>query len=178
VAAIDLSFGVNEQDFRKYVCEHLWDSIDPAAPLIRGGAPEVRIGAFKLDLLSANRDGGLSVVEFKVCASNEAVHQLFLYPRAVKKALERDGGPIPSLRAVLVTPFLDRGVVEAVRSLGGLPCPMVFRLCVPDGMGGAVLRDPEREPVPGDRYWDQVDEGRRDLRSENGHVMVRGERLM
>jgi hypothetical protein len=39
-----------EREFRAYIEEHHWDSIDPEVPLLRPGAAEVRIGALILDL--------------------------------------------------------------------------------------------------------------------------------
>jgi hypothetical protein len=145
----------NERTFREYIEKHHWAAIDPEVPLVRPSAAEVRIGALILDLVARNDKGGITLVEFKVKATKDTLAQLLLYPRAFRKALEKAGCPqIPALRIVLVSPFIDRGVVELAETIQS-PYPIQIRLCVRDGSEGVRLTSPNEPGISEDHCWDQ-----------------------
>jgi hypothetical protein len=171
----------NEREFRKYIENHHWDAIDPEVPLVRPSASEVRIGSLILDLVARNNAGGITLVEFKVKATKDTLAQLLLYPRAFRRALENaQCQQVPDLRVVLVSPFIDRGVVELVETLK-LPYPIRIRLCIPDGETGVRLVPPTEPGVPKDHCWDQSEVTRGICQvgwdNEKG-LLIRGQPLM
>jgi hypothetical protein len=168
-------WSANERDFRKHIEEHHWDDIDPVVPLMRPGAAEVRIGSLILDLVAHNKAGGITLVEFKVKATKDTLAQLLLYPRAFQRALKAVGCPkLPDLRVVLVSPFIDRGVVELIETLT-LPYPVQIRLCVPDGDSRVKLVSPNAPDIPSGHCWEQS-EGLCQV-SWDGGLLIRGHRL-
>lgn len=145
----------NEREFRAHIEAHHWDAIDPEVPLVKPGAAEVRIGALTLDLVAHNSRGGVTLVEFKVSATKDTLSQLLLYPRAFQKTLVAAGCPkMPELRVVLVSPFIDRGVVELVETIRS-PHPITIRLCIPDGNEQVRLISPRDSDAPEKHCWDQ-----------------------
>jgi hypothetical protein len=170
----------NEREFRTYVEAHHWDDIDPEVPLLKPSAAEVRIGALTLDLVARNKAGGITLVEFKVKASKDTLAQLLLYPRAFHKALQAAGCPkVPELRVVLVSPFIDRGVVDLVKSIQP-PHPIHIRLCVPDGDQRIKLMSPDEPGVPEQHCWEQSEVTGRPSQvgwDMDGGLLIRGERL-
>ncbi|MCY1072994.1 hypothetical protein [Archangium lansingense] len=170
----------NEREFRAYVEEHHWDDLDPEVPLLKPSAAEVRIGALILDLVARNTAGGITLVEFKVKASKDALAQLLLYPRAFQKALMAAGCPkVPELRVVLVSPFIDRGVVELVKLIQP-PHPIHIRLCVPDGDQRIKLMSPDEPGAPAQHCWEQSEVTGRPSQvgwDMDGGLLIRGERL-
>ncbi|MFL5354161.1 hypothetical protein [Archangium sp.] len=171
----------NEREFRVYVEEHHWDDIDPEVPLLKPSAAEVRIGALILDLVARNKAGGLTLVEFKVKASKDTLAQLLLYPRAFEKALRAAGCPeVPKLRVVLVSPFIDRGVVELAGKIQP-PHPIHIRLCVPDGDQRIKLMSPNEPGVPEQHCWEQSEVAGRSSQvgwDKDGGLLIRGQRLV
>ncbi len=166
----------NERDFRKHIEEHHWDAIDPEVPLLRPGAAEVRIGALILDLVAQNSAGGITLIEFKVKATKDTLAQLLLYPRAFRRALEAAGCQrLPDLRVVLVSPFIDRGVVELMETLPP-PYPVRIRLCVPDGEHRVKLISPKDPDIPKAHCWEQS-EGTSQV-GWDGSLLIRGRRLL
>jgi hypothetical protein len=169
-----------EREFRKYIEEHHWDAIDPEVPPLRLGAAEVRIGALILDLVAHNSAGGLTLVEFKVKASKDTLSQLLLYPRALRKALMAAGCPkVPDLRVILVSPFMDRGVVELVEALQPRD-PIKLRLCVQEGEHQAKLVSPSGPNIPPAHCWDQSEVSRGVSQvgwDKDGGLLLRGNRL-
>ena len=169
-------WATNERDFRKHIEVHHWDSIDPEVPLVEPGAAEVRIGSLILDLVAHNKAGGITLVEFKVKATKDTLAQLLLYPRAFRRALTAAGCPkVPDLRVVLVSPFIDRGVVEWVETLQ-LPYPVRIRLCVPDGDNRVKLVSPNASDIPKGHCWEQSD-GACQV-GWDGDLLIRGRRLL
>lgn len=75
---------------------------------------EVRIGAFRLDAVAFDPDGCLVIVELKTTRWIGTLAQLLLYPRALKKSLAAKGIQPPPIRCLLVTTFLDRGVLDLI----------------------------------------------------------------
>lgn len=172
---MDLS-AATERTFRKHIEEHHWHSIDPDVPLVAPGAAEVRIGSLILDLVAHNNAGGITLIEFKVKATKDTLAQLLLYPRAFRRALEAAGCPrVPDLRVVLVSPFIDRGVVELVETLR-LPYPIRIRLCVPDRNGHVKLVSPHAPDIPPGHCWEQS-EGASQVGWDEG-LLIRGRRLL
>ncbi len=164
-----------ERDFRRHIEEHHWDAIEPEVPLIRPGAAEVRIGSLILDLVAHNKSGGITLVEFKVKATKDTLAQLLLYPRAFRRALETAGCPkLPDLQVVLVSPFIDRGVVELVETIKP-PHPVLIRLCVPDGDNRVKLVSPNTPGIPREHCWEQSD-GVCQV-GWDGDLLIRGSRL-
>lgn len=172
----------NEHEFRAYIEKHHWDDIDPEVPLMKPSAAEVRIGALTLDLVARNKAGGITLVEFKVNAAKETLAQLLLYPRAFRKALMATGCPkLPDLRVVLVSPFIDRGVVELIESIQPqLQHPIRIRLCVPDRDQRIKLMSPNDPIVPQPHCWDQSEVTGRPSQvgwDMEGGLLIRGQRL-
>lgn len=169
-----------EREFRAYIEKHHWDTIDPEVPLVKPGAAEVRIGALILDLVARNSAGGITLVEFKVKATKDTLAQLLLYPRAFSKALVKAGCPkVPDLRVVLVSPFIDRGVVELIEAVHP-PHPIQIRLCVPDGENRVQLVSPRDSDFP-DHCWDQSEVTRGASQvgwDKDGGLLIRGRHLV
>jgi len=167
-----------EREFRSYIETHHWHDIDPDVPLIKPGAAEVRIGALILDLVAPNTAGGITLVEFKVSASKDTLSQLLLYPRAFHKALKAADCPtIPDLRVVLVSPFIDQGIVDLVKTLQS-PYPIKLRLCVPDGDQRVKLVSPDDPGIPEGHCWDQCEVSRgANQVGWDGGLLIRGQRL-
>jgi len=169
-------WAANERAFRKHIEEHHWDAIDPEVPLVGPGAAEVRIGSLILDLVAHNKAGGITLVEFKVKATKDTLAQLLLYPRAFRRALEAAGCPkMPDLRVVLVSPFIDRGVVELIETLRP-PYPVQIRLCVPDGDHRVKLVSPNTPDIPLAHCWEQS-QGANQVGWDGG-LLIRGRRLL
>ncbi|MBI5526329.1 MAG: hypothetical protein HY897_08335 [Deltaproteobacteria bacterium] len=162
----------------------LFRSLDPQCPLVWEGKRQVKLGNFKIDYLARNRDGGLTIVEFKICAKNDTLAQLLLYPRAITVGLKKQGCPdrlLPKTKIVLVSTFLDKGVVELARRIRP-PVPIGFRLCV-EKNGGPMLVDPSEDghEYPG-QFWDQATENpekqrvaKSQIEWRNGALSVKGE---
>jgi hypothetical protein len=169
-------WATNERNFRKHIEEHHWGAIDPEVPLVMPSAAEVRIGSLILDLVAHNKAGGITLVEFKVKATKDTLAQLLLYPRAFRRALEASGCPkVPDLRVVLVSPFVDRGVVDLLQTLRP-PYPVLIRLCVPDGDQRVKLVSPNALDIPRGHCWEQS-EGVSQVGWDGG-LLIRGRRLL
>ena len=148
-----------EWEFRRRVCETLWDELDPEPEFKLDRArrvDEVRIGNFVLDMLAPNAKGGLTIVEFKVVMSKDTLAQLLLYPRALRSTLRPTNVPVPDIRMLLVTPYLDWGVVEVIKELNPKPS-VFFRLCVKNEDRLALVEPRSSDEWRGQCY-DQVSE--------------------
>jgi hypothetical protein len=149
----------SERELRRQVCAELWGELDPNPEYVldrERAVDEVRIGNFILDMLAPNARGGLTIVEFKVVMSKDTLAQLLLYPRALRRALERANAPEPSLRMLLVTSYLDKGVIKVLETLAPKD-PVFFRLCVKTGDRLALV-DPQASSEWPNQCYDQVDE--------------------
>lgn len=166
---------VGEQELRGLVELPCWNDLDDV-PLISPGATEVRIGKFTFDLLARNKAGGVTIVEFKVTAWIGTLAQLLLYPLALRHQLERDQcKSIPKIRCVLVTSYLDRGVVSAVHELAP-QCPVGFRVVIDEGQGPRLV-DPTKDAhlIPEAQYWHQAEERGSDVRWDGQRIVMRGQ---
>jgi hypothetical protein len=149
----------SERELRQRVCDELWGELDPNPEYMldrERAVDEVRIGNFILDMLAPNARGGLTIVEFKVVMSKDTLAQLLLYQRALRRTLERANAPVPSIRMLLVTPYLDKGVIEVFEELKPKD-PVLFRLCVQNGDRLALV-DPQAGDEWSNQCYDQVDE--------------------
>jgi RecB family endonuclease NucS len=125
---------------------------DPEIGLKGYFAREVKIGSFTLDLLGKRERGDLVIVEFKANAHKNTLGQLLLYPRALRSALGRKA---PRIRTVLVSPFIDRGVVDLARKLRSVE-KIVLRLAV-SVRGRVELIDPAKVDATSGQCWEQSD---------------------
>lgn len=129
-------------------------------------AREVRIGAFRLDAIAADPDGGLVVVEFKTNASITTLGQLLLYPHALRKALVELGKRPPRIRSLLITTFLDSNVLELSRELK-VHSDIEILVCVGSAPDELSLVTPEQAIG---QVWDQSSAGGRELEAVLAHV--------
>jgi hypothetical protein len=104
-------------------------------------APEVRLGAFRFDMLAKSAEGELVVIELKTCMALGTLAQLLIYPHAIQQYLRTTGREEPTIRAMLVTTFLDENVVEIAARLACL-LRIDIRLCVDTEDGGLELCSP------------------------------------
>ena len=163
---------ITEKRLRTIVLQDsVWAQIDPVAPPNRlRYAEEVRIGSFRLDLVASNAAGGITIIELKVCASKDTLAQLLLYPRAFETHLQRRGLPHrPELRMVLVTTYLDKGVVDLIGSIRP-PCPTLLRVCVAEE-AGYFLRSPREVGEERQQVWDQAGD------PTGGDITIEGDRV-
>lgn len=119
-------------------------------------ATEVKIGAFRLDAVAAERDGTLVIIEFKANASIGALGQLLLYPHALRKKLHAGGVQAPRIRSLIITTHFDSNVVEVVSGLGD-QVDITVRVCIGSTKSGLKLVPPG--DVGKEQVWDQSDRG-------------------
>lgn len=129
-------------------------------------AKEVRIGAFRLDAIAAEPDGGLVVVEFKTNASITTLGQLLLYPHALRKTLAGLDRRPPRIRSLLITTFLDSNVYEVSRELK-VHSDIEILVCIGASPDGLKLVGPEQA---GEQMWDQSSTGGKVMEAVLAHV--------
>jgi len=118
---------------------------------------EVPLGAYRFDRLASDADGRLVVVELKTDAHLRTLGQLLVYRHAVAKhARSRQ------VRALLLTTYLDKNVVEVVDQLRSV-IDIELKVCKddPHDPDGLVPVDPR---AAGPQVWYQDEVGKhRDL---------------
>lgn len=114
---------------------------------------EVSLGAFRFDMLAKSAEGELVVIELKTCMALGTLAQLLIYPHAIQQYLRTEGRETPTVRAMLVTTFLDENVVEIASRLACF-LPIDIRLCVDAEDGALELRSPPFEAIG--QVWNQA----------------------
>lgn len=87
---------------------------------------------------------------------------------------------LPELRVVLVSPFIDLGVVRLVETIQS-PYPITIRLCIPDGDKGVKLVSPTEPGIPKDHCWDQSEVSRGQCQvgwDQDKGLLIRGQPLV
>lgn len=145
---------ISEKDLQRAVLDNAYPSINPRAQphSYAEGREHFRLGTFRFDFIVGNKRGGFTIVEFKRYAHHGTFGQLLLYPRAVQLAL---GRRVP-LSIVLITPYLDKGVVDLMQKLD-LGEDWTFNALLATGTEShPKLLNPSRVPF-GAEYFDRAD---------------------
>ena len=90
---------------------------------------EVRIGGFRLDAVASAPDGSLVIIELKTTRWMGTLAQLLLYLRALRRCLEFQGLRPPQIRSLLITTYLDCGLLDLITD-HELTDVVDVRLCV------------------------------------------------
>ena len=117
---------------------------------------EFIIGAYRLDALAVDKtSGAVVVIELKTAATKDAIGQLLLYPRAVRKVLLRQNCT-RRVRSLLITTHLDSNADDIVDELRSI-ADVALKVCVGTEPDGLRLVDPDDAPhdAPHAQVWDQ-----------------------
>ena len=174
----------DEKPIRKYIeeSEKIYNEIDPDPKyrLLKPFFKEVPIGAYRLDLVAPNANGGLTIVEFKAYMSKDALAQLLIYPIGLRHYLEKHGATKQELetlqiRSILVSPFIDKMVAKAIKDWN-MSDQIKLRLVVKEEEQ-VKLVDPEKwkDPHKGfPQFHDQpLEDDKENICWDNGAIKVR-----
>lgn len=139
--------------------EHLEALLDQRK--LRLVAREIRIGSLRLDAVAIDEfDDSLVVVELKTTRWCGTLAQLLLYPRALRKAIIDKGLSPPVIRSLLITTYLDKGLIDLVAD-HELSDTVRLAVCVGSVAEGLRIVDPT-DPEAESALRDQA-EGNHDI---------------